>query len=62
MPGALAQRRAGGDGAVQGAQRLRRLLGVDEPALALDVQVVGAEDLGDLAAVVEQPASLSSRA
>ena len=36
MAGALQQRRAGGDRAAQGAQRLHRLVGIDEPALALD--------------------------
>jgi hypothetical protein len=41
-----AQWRTGRDRAAQVAQRLRRAHGIDEPALALDVQLVGAEDLG----------------
>jgi hypothetical protein len=46
VAGPRAQRRAGRDRAAQVAQRLGGALGIDEPALALDVQLVGAEDLG----------------
>ena len=43
---ALAQRRAGRHVALQVAERQRGAVDVDQPALALDLQVVGAERLG----------------
>jgi hypothetical protein len=46
MARALAQRRAGRHVALQVAEFQPGTVGVDQPALALDLQVIGAERLG----------------
>ena len=49
-PGAMVRR--------QGAQRLHRLVGIEEPALALDLQVVAAEEQGEDAGGVRRAAGV----